>query len=334
MIKIENFGHLPCGDPVLAYSFETDQGFRATILSYGATLQSLRYPDGQDVTLGFGSLQGYLGDHPYFGAAIGRVANRISHASFEIDGQNYDLPKNEGHNNLHSGPKGFDRVNWAGEVKGETLILRHTSQEGHQGFPGKLMTELHFTFQGNTLELNIQAQINKACPVNITYHPYFNLTNGGAFPCTDHQLEIPASYYTEKDSENIPTGEILRTAHSSAFNYSDPKTIENNNILDQNFVVASPWADSRNMHKMAKLSSNITGRKIIVCSTYPCLQAYTGHGIGKIIGKGGVTYGPNHGIALEPQGFPNAINTHKFPSNILTPHKIYNHTISYNFTNE
>ncbi|WP_051279107.1 aldose epimerase family protein [Hellea balneolensis] len=334
MIKVENFGYLPNGETVKAYIFETALGFRATILSYGATLQSLRFPDGTDVTLGFGTLQDYLGEHPYFGAAIGRVANRISQASFNLAGQRYNIPKNEGKNNLHSGPEGFDRANWMGTIEGETLILRHTSPDGHQGFPGELMTELHFTFQDKTLSLNIQAQTNKACPVNITYHPYFNLTNGGASPCSDHTLQILANRHTHKNDDGLPTGEISFTDNSPDLDYHAGKSIRKNNTLDQNYVVSPPFEHNSKKRKMAKLSSDITGRKVIICSTYPCLQAYTGAAIPSLKGKGGNTYGANHGVALEPQGFPNAINIEHFPTNVLQPGDRYNHNISYTFKSE
>lgn len=334
MLKVENFGHLPNGETVRAYSFETALGFRATILSYGATLQSLKFPDGTDVILGFDTLRSYLGEHPYFGAIIGRVANRIGQASFELAGHRYTLPKNEGKNNLHSGPNGFDRANWGGTIEGETLILRHTSPDGYQGFPGELMTELHFTFQGNTLSLNIRARVNKACPVNITYHPYFNLTNGGTSECSDHTLQIFASHFTEKHNNGVPTGGISPIDSCPALNYSDAKSIVKKDTLDQNFVTMSPKKDNHNKQKMAKLSSNSSGRKVIICSTYPCLQAYTGASIPNLTGKSGKTYGANHGIALEPQGFPNAVNIEDFPTNVLQPDDVYNHSISYTFKSE
>ncbi|MEP3892158.1 MAG: aldose epimerase family protein [Hellea sp.] len=331
MIKSRIFGKLPCSETVTAYDFTTDTGFRATILSYGATLQSLTFPDGTDIVLGFDNLTSYLGEHPYFGAAIGRVANRISDGSFTIDGANYELPKNERPNNLHSGPEGFDRVNWIGEVDGNTLILRHTSPDGHQGFPGELLTEFRFSFEGNTLGLDVQATTNKPCPVNITYHPYFNLTNGGATPCTDHHLQINANFYTHADSAGLPTGEISRAPCSGVYRYNDPRPIKSNDPLDQNFVIKSLYAADDKMVKMAKLSSDVTGHKVIICSTQSCLQAYTGAYIPTMAGKAGLTYGSNHGVALEPQSFPDAINQENFPDNVLRPDEIYTHKISYTF---
>lgn len=331
MIKARKFGKLPSGETVTAYDLTTDAGFRATVLSYGATLQSLAYPDGLDVVLGFEKLESYLAEHPCFGSAIGRVANRISGAAFEIDGERYELPKNEHDNNLHSGPIGFDRVNWLGEIEGDAVILRHISSDGHNGFPGELQTELRFTFKGSKFSLNIQAEVNKPCPVNITYHPYFNLTDGGASPCTDHQLQIYSNFYTHSDDNNIPTGERSRSACSLNYAYNSPKVIKPNDSLDQNFVIKTFSADKAEMVKMAKLRSDTTGRKVIICSTEPCLQAYAGAHIPKLPGKSGIIYGANHGIALEPQSFPDAVNQAKFPDNILRPGKVYSHKINYTF---
>ena len=331
MIKSRIFGKLPDGETVTAYDFETGAGFRATILSYGATLQSLTFPDGTDIVLGFDSLEAYLGDHPYFGAAIGRVANRIGRASFEIDGTPYELPANEGPHNLHSGPKGFERVNWIGEIQETTLILRHTSPDGHQGFPGELRTALRFTFDDNTLAVNIEAETSKPCPVNITYHPYFNLTNGGASPCTDHVLQIYARAFTPTDSENIPTGDIISILADDKYCYVDPKPIALKDQLDQNFIIKPDNADNSQMLKMAKLSSNITGHKVIICSTQNCLQAYTGSHIPEIAGKADILYGANHGVALEPQGYLDALNHEKFPDTILRPSEIYHHRLNYTF---
>lgn len=331
MIKTRKFGELPNGETVTAYDFTTETGFHATILSYGATLQSLTFPDGIDVVLGFDNLVQYLGQHPYFGAVIGRVANRIAGARFSVDGVEHKLPENEGPNNLHSGPIGFDRVNWFGDVQGDTLVLGHTSPDGHQGFPGALKTELRFTLEDSTLTLDIQAVTDKACPVNITYHPYFNLTNGGIAPCIDHHLQIYANAFTPTDAANIPTGDISHLPDGGPYCYLDPRPITPENRLDQNFIIKPHNADDSQMVKMAKLSSEVTGHKVIICSTQKCLQAYTGSHIPKMTGKAGHSYGSNHGITLEPQGFPDALNHNDFADNILRPDIIYHHRINYTF---
>jgi len=322
MITTRSYGHLPDGSVVNAYDIQSADGFMVTILSYGATLQSLTFPDGTDIVLGFDDLAGYLGEHPYFGPIIGRVANRIRGARFEIDGEYYDLPKNEGENNLHSGPCGFDRVNWKAEIKDETLILCHTSLDGHQGFPGEVKVELRFRFEGHTLSLEMSASTDKATPLNMTYHPYFNLTDGGVSSCQDHMLEINANFYEIKDHQNLTTGEIKRLA-CSQHDYRDARAIDNGTeYLDQNFI--RPLSGETGMFKHAKLWSNTTGYKVIICSTLPCLQAYTGQYSPRITGKGGVSYDSNHGVALEPQGF---IHDPK----ILRPGESYQHKISYTF---
>ena len=332
MITSRTFGELPCGEPVTAYELNSEDGFCATILDYGATLQSLIFPDGTDVVLGFDALDSYLGEHPCFGAIIGRVANRIGGAAFEINGTQFKLPANEHMNNLHSGPEGFDRMNWKGEIDGETLILRHKSPDAHQGFPGELLTKLRFTSEGSTLVLEIEATVDKPCPVNITYHPYFNLTDGGATPCTDHHLQINASFYTHTDRYGVCTGERSRAPCSGRYRYNNSRPIRAEESLDQNFVIKSTsGAKNDEMVKMAKLSSDTTGHKVIICSTQRCIQAYTGSGISVIKGKSGVIYKAYHGVALEPQNYPNAINQPSFPSDILHPGEIYKHKINYTF---
>ena len=325
MITTRDFGYLPDGDVVTAFDFTTEAGFTATILSYGATLQSLIFPDGTDVVLGFDNLEGYLGEHPYFGAVIGRIANRTGEAYFDINDMRYDIPANEGVNNLHSGPQGFDRVNWAYEIKDNALILRHTSPDGHQGFPGKLQTELRFQFDNTTLVIEIRASTDKATPVNITYHPYFNFTNGGKTPCTDHMLEIFADDVMQKNEEHLPTGMFLPNTYNKARRISDTESQN----LDYNFVIRTP--PETGMFKHAKLWSETTGHKIIICSTQPCLQAYTGKSIPSLKGKAGRVYGPNHGIALEPQGYVDSFNHDNFPTALLKPDETYNHKINYTF---
>ena len=331
MITTREFGRLPNGDTVQAYDFVTEAGFKATVLSYGATLQSLIFPDGTDVVLGFDRLEGYLGEHPYFGGIIGRVANRIGGAGFEIDGIRYDIPANEGPNNLHSGPEGFDRVNWFGEIDGETLILRHTSPDGHQGFPGELQTELRFTFEGSTLALNIQAMTNKPCPVNITYHPYFNLTDGGVTPCHDHSLQINASFYSHTDEQGIATGEISRAPCSVRYRYNDPRPVSCSKVLDTNFHIGLGGIDDGKMLKMAVLVSSTSGHKVIICSTHNCLQAYTGAFIPSQKGKSNIVYDAYHGIALEPQSEPLANNKASLDNILLRPDKLYKRKIKYTF---
>jgi len=325
MISRRKFGELPDGRDVHAFDLLSDTGLRASFIEYGASLQSLRLPSGLDVVLGFDDLAGYLGQHPCFGAAIGRVANRISGARFELGGETIILPANDGAHNLHSGPNGFDRALWHGEVQGDKLVFTHISPDGHQSFPGRVTAQMIVSLEGNTLSLDMTARSDKVTPINLTHHSYFNLTDGGKTPITDHELTILCEAYLEMDAENIPTGRIMANAGTN-MDYRAGKTPSPR--LDDCFVKHHDAANI-SVKKLAKLTSKTTGNMLIICSTQPAIQAYSGAHIPNIIGKSTAPYGPNHGIALEPQNFPNAVNETSFPSPLLEPETLYHQTIRY-----
>jgi len=175
MITKREFGQLSNGQKVYAFDLISETGLHATILEFGATLQAFKLPSGLDVVLGFDDLAGYVAPHPCFSAAIGRTANRTRAAQFEIDGQIYSIPANEGRNNLHGKPDGFDQALWTGEIDGERLVLTHTSPDGHQGYPGQVTAQMIFHIEGNTLSLDMTARSDKTTPINLTHHNYFNL---------------------------------------------------------------------------------------------------------------------------------------------------------------
>lgn len=333
MIKTRIFGLLPNGDHVYAFDLYgggvDGSGLTATILSYGAILQSLRLPSqqdtGLDVVLGFDDLAGYLGDHPCFGTAIGRIANRTRGASFTVDEQVYTIPANDGLNNLHGGPCGFDRVNWEHEIDGERLILTHISPNGHQGFPGTVTAQIEFTLSGSTLGLDMRARTDQLTPLALTHHSYFNLTDGGASEVSDHELTVMCEHYLERGPDNVPTGRILSMS-GSALDYTQAKRAAPD--LDDCFVKHHD-TDNTRVHKLAKIKSKTTGHMMIICSTQPALQIYSGAHIGDITGKNAAGYRANHGIALEPQNFPNAVNEKSFPSPLIGPEKLYHHSIRY-----
>lgn len=326
MITRRLFGKLPNGHDVYAFDLVSDKGLHATILEYGATLQSLRLPSGLDIVLGFDDLQGYLGPHPYFGAAIGRVANRIQGAQFKINGELYEIPANEGRHNLHGGPDGFERALWQGGIDNDKLILTHISRDGHQGFPGRLMAQMVFSIQGHTLSLDMHAQTDKLTPINLTHHSYFNLTDGGMTSAlVDHELSVFCEHYLGMKSDNIPSGDIRVTA-DSAMDYRQAKMIAPN--LNDCFVKHQDM-ENKAVNKLAKLTSKTTGNMLIICSSQPSVQIYSGQYIPKIIGKSNAAYGPHHGIAIEPQNFPNAVNEKNFPSPLLAPKKLYQQMFRY-----
>lgn len=322
MITERFFGRLPSGAVVTAYDLMTESGLSATVLSYGARLQSLIFPDGTDIVLGFDTLDDYLRDPFYFGAVIGPVANRISHAQFTLNDVVHRIPSNEGANNLHSGPDGFDRQNWYGNIKGDSLVLTHDSPAGYQGFPGAVSVRLEFRFVGATLTLNMTVTTRAATPINLTYHPYFNLSGGGTV--TDHTLQTFSDHYTPIDAVGLPTGEI--SAVTSALDFRKAKRISDNHGVDHNFVVSGSG-----VKKVAKLCSTTTGHKVIICSDAPGLQVYTGAALGKIFGKKRVIYGPYAGVALEPQSPPDSVNHSAFPDIILRAGQTYHRVIKYTF---
>ena len=328
MITERIFGQLPDETDVIAYDMSSETGLSAAILSYGATLQSLRLPSGLDVVLGFDDLEGYLGPHPYFGAAIGRVANRIGGAKIEVEDVSYPLSANEGDNTLHGGAQGFNRANWTGDIKGDVLNLKHISPDGDQGFPGRVESEYEFKLQGSTLSITMRAQSNKTTPINLTYHSYFNLTNGGQSACDDHRLEVLADEFTPMDN-GLPTGEI-KSVDDTAYDFRAARLLSAQTPLDHNYIRRN-FNNRSDIKKIAKLSSITTGNKVIICSNQPCMQVYSGGFIPHITGKKGVEYGPFHGVTIEPQGFVDSLNHADFPDEILEQGSVYTRTIRYTF---
>lgn len=288
----------------------------------------MRLPSGLDVVLGFDDLESYLGPHPYFGAAIGRVANRIGGAKIEIDGVNYPLSANEGENTLHGGAQGFNRANWTGSIKDDVLTLKHISPDGDQGFPGRVESEYKFTLQGSTLSITMRAQSNKTTPINLTHHSYFNLTNGGQSACFDHRLEVLADEFTPMDN-GLPTGEF-KSVDDTAYDFRAARLLSAQTPLDHNYIRRN-FNNSSDIKKIAKLSSITTGNKVIICSNQPCMQVYSGGLIPHITGKKGVKYGPFHGITIEPQGFVDSLNYADFPDEVLEQDFVYTRTIRYTF---
>jgi len=330
MIKKRDFGQLSNGHKVHAFDLSSNTGLRATVVEFGATLQAFELQSGLDVVLGFDDLAGYAAPHPCFGAAIGRTANRTGRARFEINGEAYSIPANEGPNNLHGKPDGFDQALWTGRIEedvidGERLVLTHISPDGHQGYPGKVTAQMIFSLKGHTLSLDMTARTDKTTPINLTHHNYFNLTDGGASSALDHEITIMCDDYLEMDAENIPTGAVMDVA-DTPMDYLAAKAVAPN--LDDCFVKHRD-ADNKAVNKVVKLTSKTTGNMLIICSSQPALQVYSGGHIPRMTGKSGIAYAPNHGIALEPQNFLNAVNEKSFPNSLLEPETLYHQTIRY-----
>lgn len=323
MIPIQRFGRLPDGSLVESFTLKAPNGLSATLLTYGATLQSFCLPDGSDIVLGFDTLEGYLGAHPYFGAAIGRVANRIEKARFPVGGKIVPVSANENENALHSGPVGFDRVNWVGRTEGNSVVFSHTSPDGFQGYPGNLSVEFRCTLNEAGLRLDMSAKTDTPTPVSLTGHSYFNLGNGNI---SKHALMSPATHFFETDSQGINHGKTCRVSGSD-FDLSRLSLIGSKE-MDHHFTV-----EGKGMRPVAELVCPQGQRRLRVSSDLPGLQIYTGHNIGNIKGKNGRVYKKGAGIAFEPQFPPNAVNLPDVGDVILRPGENWAYSILYQIEN-
>ncbi len=336
-----SFGTTPSGEAVDLYTLTNARGMEVQAMTYGGVIVSLKVPDRQghpgDVVLGFDSLPGYIKQSPYFGAIVGRYANRIGRARFTLDGVTYHLPANDGPNTLHGGLVGFDKVVWDAEPfwtdSGVGVVFTHTSPDGDQGFPGTLHVRVTYTLpaDSNELVIDYHATTDKPTPVNLTNHSYFNLAGAGSGSILDEIAWINADRYTPVDSTLIPTGELAGVA-GTPFDFRTPTAIgarigENNVQLqrmrgyDVNFVLDR--SDTGLVHA-ARVVDPATGRTLDVYTTQPGLQFYTGNFLdGTITGKGGRVYGHRSAFCLETQHFPDSPNQPAFPSSILRPGETY-----------
>ena len=341
------FGHTHDGTAVDLYTLTNGNGLRARIATYGATLVSLEVPDRYgtfgDVVLGFDTLAPYLGDHPYFGSVIGRYANRIRGAAFSLDGATYALPPNDGAHHLHGGPGGFHRTVWSaaaeeGTNHGPGLTLRHRSGSGDQGYPGTLEVEVRYALtDSNELRLDYRARTDAPTIVNLTNHAYFNLAGGGTI--LEHTLRLRASRFLPVDATLIPLGE-LRTAARSPFDFTAPKPIglciadDHEQIriaggYDHTWVLDN---DKGECALVGELSDPRSGRTMIVSTTQPGVQIYTGNFLDATLkGKSGAVYPKHAGVCIETQHFPDSPNQPAFPSAVLRPPAEYRHTTIYRF---
>ena len=300
-----------------------------------------------DVTLGFDTLDPYLAAHPYFGALIGRYGNRIGKAKFKLDGKEYRLAANNGPNALHGGLKGFDKVVWQAESfdrpEGVGVILSYTSPDGEEGYPGTLKVKVTYSLTGkNELILDYHATTDKATPVNLTSHAYFNLAGPGVRDILDHQMMVNAESITPVDSTLIPTGEIM-SVEGTPFDFRKPtgigarigandQQIKYGPGYDHNFVLNRK---GEGLVLAARVSEPTTSRVMEVSTTEPGVQFYTGNFLhGTLTGRGGHAYKRRHGFCLETQHFPDSPNKPDFPSTILRPGEMYTSKTVYAFSVE
>jgi aldose 1-epimerase len=330
---------LPDGRGVNLYNLSAS-GIEVQVMNYGATITSIKVPDAHgvmgDIVHGFESLEGYLGPNPYFGCVVGRYANRIGGAKFSLDGHEYLLAKNDGENSLHGGFRGFDKVLWRAEDWGDSLRLIYHSGDGEEGYPGKLRAEVDYSLKESELIVDYHATTDKTTVVNLTNHTYFNLASGG--DVLGHELTLDADYFTPAGRGLIPTGEV-RSVAGTPMDFRVPHKIgeridsRDNQILlgggyDFNWVVIG---ESGKLRRAATVREIDSGRAMVVLTTQPGVQFYTGNFLdGKLSGRGRV-YSRRSGLCLETQHYPDSPNQPGFPSTVLRPGEKYSERTVFRF---
>jgi len=350
-LKKESFGRTWDGESVELYELTNSNGMQARITTYGAAVVSLNVPDrnGQidDVVLGFETLEGYLKGDCFFGAIIGRCANRIRKGRVTVNGADYKLATNEGENHLHGGVKGFDKVVWREspvQTQAESSVeLIYLSPDDEEGYPGNLSVKVVYTLtERNELRIDFHATCDQDTIVNLTNHSYFNLAGQGQGDILAHELMIDAEFITPTDAGLIPSGELQRvkgtpfdftqmTAIGARINQDDQQ-IRFAGGYDHNFVLNG---ETGTLRRAARVRDPETGRVMEVWTTEPGLQFYSGNFLdGSSTGKQGKVYKHRYGFCLETQHFPDSPNNANFPSVVLRTGQQYKTTTVYKFSAE
>jgi aldose 1-epimerase len=324
--------------PVEVFTLTNARGVEIRAMTYGAIITSIKVPDRKgvmaDVALGFDSLQGYLGEHPYFGAVVGRYGNRIGAARFSLNGQTYKLAANNGPNHLHGGVRGFDKYVWGAEaIAGANgIAFTRVSPDGEEGYPGTLKLRVTYALTDtNDLEIEYQATTDKATPVNLTQHTYFNLAGQGAGTILEHEVTINADRFTPVGDSLIPTG-VLAPVEGTPMDFRRPTKVgaridANTEQIKFGRGYDHNWVLNRKgdgLQLAARVVEPASGRTLEVSTTEPGVQFYTGNFLdGTVKGKGGVGYPQRSGLCLETQHFPDSPNKPAFPTTILKPGSTY-----------
>jgi len=342
-IQKEIFGKTSDGKEVELFTLNNENGVELKIMTYGATIVSLKVPDknGQlgDIILGYDNLKDYIDNSPYFGATVGRYANRIRRGQFTLNGVKYQLSINDGKNHLHGGIKGFDKVIWdAQPVKKDTTVglkLTYHSKDGEQGYPGNLIASITYTLTNNNkLKMNYEATTDKPTIVNLSNHSYFNLAGQGKSDVLDHKIMMAADSFTPVDDELIPTGEI-RDVKGTPMDFTSPMAIGTriNEVMggyDHNFVLNNK---DGSLALAVRVYEPTSGRVMEIYTKQPGIQFYSGNFLdGTIIGKEGKIYKKHYAFCLEPQHFPDSPNHYNFPSVVLNPGEKYSQYSVYIFS--
>ena len=341
------FGHLEDGTLIDIYTLKNRNGLQVEITTYGGAVVTIRTPDRQgrmaDIVLGYGDAGGYVSDVSYFGALIGRYANRIARGRFTLNGVEYQLPQNNGVNHLHGGVRGFHKVVWqAREQKradGVALELTYLSKDKDEGYPGNLaVTATYVLTNANELRIEYSATTDKETVINLTHHSYFNLAGAGTGDILGHVLTINADRFTPVDDTLIPTGELQAvrgtpfdfrrsTAIGSRINQADEQLVRGQGY-DHNLVLIKR---DRELSLAASVYEPVSGRILELWTTEPGMQFYSGNFLDRVAGKEGRVYNRRDGFCLEAQHFPDSPNRPAFPATVLKPGERYAQTTVYKF---
>jgi aldose 1-epimerase len=347
-ISKETFGELPDGQTADLYTLTNKNGMTVNITNYGGIITKLTAPDKKgewaDVVLGFDSLAPYLGEHPFFGALVGRFGNRIAKGKFTLNGTEYKLAINNGPNSLHGGIKGFDKVLWkATEVKEDSTVglkLEYTSKDMEEGYPGNLNVTVVYTLTNeNSISIDYTATTDKETVINLTNHSYFNLT-GLKRDILGHEVTILSDSIVPVNKELIPTGK-LRAVEGTPFDFREPTIVGAGIDKTEDEQIKSGggydhcWVINRTekgLIPFATVKDPESGRFMEVFTTEPAVQFYTGNFLdGGLKGKG-ATFGKRFGLCLETEHYPDSPNQPQFPSTSLKPGETYHTTTVYKFS--
>ena len=348
-ISSKQFGLTAAGQKVTLFTLKNNRGASATITNYGGTVTSLRMPDRKgklsDIVLGFKTLAEYEQKSPYFGCLVGRFGNRIAGGKLTLDGKTYQLPINNPPNSLHGGLSGFYKVLWKATPRetslGPSLKLTYVSEEGEEGYPGRLSVTATYTLTNrNELKLVFRARTDKKTIINLTHHSYFNLAGEGRDSILNHRVMLCSDKFTPINEYLIPTGKI-RSVKGTPFDFRTPVTLASRidcpdeqlkfaNGYDHNWIASKA---SGQLGLIARVEESSSGRVLEVLSTEPGFQFYSGNFLdGSLTGKKGKPYHFRSGFCIEPQHYPDSPNHKNFPTVVLKPGEVYRNTIIYRFS--
>jgi aldose 1-epimerase len=343
MITRKIFGVMADGREIEEFHFQNSAGLSANVITYGGIITQLHVPDKRanfaDVVLGFNNLAQYLAGHPYFGCITGRVAGRLTKGMFALDGARYSLAINDPPNHLHGGNVGFDKRIWKPEVIGQgtesKLRLSYFSADGEEGYPGNVTTRVTYSLTDqNEFTVDYEATTDRATPLNLTSHSYFNLAGEGSGSVEDHELQIFAGEYAPAD-ENMTHLDTRKAMAGAGNDFSKPQRLADmiptlwKQHGDNYFIRGS----DAGLKPVATLVEPKGGRKMEIFSTAPCVQLYTGVSLdGTLKGKSGRPYARHGGLCLECQGYPNGINAPTLGDIVLRPGQAYRQTTVHKFS--